>query len=126
VTLAERRPAVVAEIVVADPSSSIHVSPVVIVTGSLTVATFGAAIVTGVLQTQLAAKLDPLCGSNHHQCPASTQGDIDTAGALTTATNALFVASAVMLVTTTVVFLVTYKSHRTSKIGLQPGLAFHF
>jgi len=127
VVVTERRPAVVAEVVVVDPSSAIHVSPVVITLGAVTIASFGAAIVTGVLQSQLASKLDGECGADHHQCPTSAQSDIDTAKTLTVTTNVLFGVSAASLVATTIVFFLTYKSHPTARIsGSGTGLAFRF
>lgn len=127
VVVAERRPAVVAEIVVVDPSSAIRVSPAVIALGGLTIASFGAAIVTGVFQSQLASKLEAACGADHHQCPVSEQSDIDTAKTLTVTADVLFGVSAVSLVATTVLFFLTYKSHSKMQVtGSGPGLAIRF
>ena len=129
VVVAERRPAVVAEIVVVDPT--IHISPAVIAFGGLTIASFGAAIVTGVFQSQLASKLDSLCGADHHQCPATAQNDIDTAKTLTVTADVLFGVSAASLVATTVLFFFTYKSHPQARItsghtNFGTGLTFRF
>lgn len=119
VVLAERRPAMVAEILVGQ-ASAFRVAPITIVAAGVTLATVAATVVTGVMQVSFASKLAGECGVTRDQCPLSAQGDIDTAGDLTTATNVLLVVSGALLAATAVAFFTTSFRSREKKIALSP------